>query len=137
MTTATQAASPRGRAIRAGLAVLGLSSLAIAALQALAPAAFVEHVGPFGQVNAHYVRDVASWYGAAGVVLLLAVDRPAWRVPVLALALVQGVLHLVNHVLDVGEADPAWLGPGDAGLLLATLGVTWWLLAAVRREAER
>lgn len=138
MTTATHlVARPRERAVRAGLAVLGIVSLAIAALQAFAPATFVEHVGPFGDVNAHYVRDVATWYAAAGVVLLLAVGRPAWRVPVLVLVLVQGVFHLVNHVIDIGEADPGWVGPGDALMLLAMLAVTWWLLVAARREEGR
>lgn len=137
MTTATHVGSPRERAIRAGLAILGVSYLAIAALQAFAPGSFVEHVGPFGELNAHYVRDVASWYGAAGIVLLLAAGRPAWRVPVLVLALLQGMFHFVNHIVDVGEADPAWLGPGDAVLLLATLGITWWLLAAAQKEEGR
>ena len=45
VTTATPA---RETAIRAGLGALGATSLAIAAFQAIDPASFVEHIGPFG-----------------------------------------------------------------------------------------
>jgi hypothetical protein len=42
--------------------------------------------------------------------------------------LLQNVLHAFSHLLDVGEADPAWLGPANllalvllSGLLVLTL----------------
>jgi hypothetical protein len=54
-------------------------------------------------------------------------------VPVLALAFIQYALHSVNHLIDVGEADPGWLGPANlVALLLATLLLGWML----RTEAE-
>ena len=57
--------------------------------------------------------DVATWYLALGAATLVSVRRVSWRVPVLALALVQYVLHALNHLIDIGEADPAWLGPAN------------------------
>ncbi|MCU0258019.1 MAG: hypothetical protein MUC84_01980 [Solirubrobacteraceae bacterium] len=128
---------PREHAVRLGLWVLGAAWLAIAALQILDPAAFVDVVGPYGAVNEHYVRDLASWYAAGGILLVLAASRPAWRVPVLLFTLIQGVLHLVNHVFDIGDADPGWMGPLNAVLLAATLGVTAWLLSAAQSGARR
>jgi hypothetical protein len=135
--TTTAHHTPRERAIRLGLWALGAAWLAIAALQIADPASFVEAIGPYGSVNEHYVRDLASWYAAGGILLLLAAGRPAWRVPVLLLTLIQGALHLVNHVADVDAADPSWMGPLNTALLAATLGVTWWLLTAARAETRR
>ncbi len=131
MTTATLS-PPRERALRAGLFVLGAASLAIGVFQAVDPTSFVDEIGPFGESNAHYVRDLATWSVAYGVVLLLAAGRPSWRVPALAFGVVQGALHLVNHVMDAGEADPGWMGPLNAVLLAGVLGVTVWLLLVAR-----
>jgi hypothetical protein len=45
--------------------------------------------------------------------VLVAVRRREWRGPVLVLVLLQNVLHALNHLLDVGEADPRGSGrPG-------------------------
>ena len=72
--------------------------------------------------------DVATWYLALGGALLVAVRRESWRVPVLALALGQYVLHSVNHLVDVGEADPSWLGPADfVSLTLGAVLLAWML----------
>ena len=81
------------------------------ALLWLAPGFFYETIGPFGPRNDHYMGDLATWYLALGALALVAVRRREWRGPVLALALGQNVLHAMNHLLDVGDADPAWLGP--------------------------
>jgi len=135
VTTATPA---RETAIRAGLGALGATSLAIAAFQAIDPASFVEHIGPFGTASGHYLRDLATWAAAYGVCLLVAIHRPAWRLPVLAVGIVQGALHLINHVADAGNAAPVSTGIADAVLLAAVLAVTVWLYLAVREtEANR
>lgn len=123
--------------LRPALLVLGAFHLALGAFQAFAPHAFHDAVGPFGAANDHYVRDVATWTIALGVVLLLAVRRPSWRVPVLAFAALQYLLHTVNHLLDVGDADPAWLGPFDAVTLAALSAVLLWLLHTAARTAGR
>ena len=65
---------------------------------AIAPGTFYEEIGPYGAENGHYVGDVAAFYLAAGIALAVAVDRPAWRVPVLTLVAVWCGLHALNHL---------------------------------------
>ena len=76
-----------------GIAAFALIELLLAVFAAGAPHAFYTAIGPFGAFNAHYLRDVASFEGAMGAALLVAVFRPSWRVPVLALTTVQFALH--------------------------------------------
>ncbi len=142
---ATQATAPQQRpragappwsSLSVGLAAFAFVELALALMMALAPHAFYVAIGPFGAYNAHYIRDVASFEAALGVALLLAVRRPGWRVPVLALATIQFALHSLNHLLDVGNAHPAWAGYFDfftlaaATVLLARL----WRAASIENE---
>jgi peptidoglycan/LPS O-acetylase OafA/YrhL len=94
----------------------------------LTPGFFYDEIGPFGPRNDHYMADVATWYLALGAALLMAVRRESWRVPVLTLALVQYVLHSINHLIDIGDADPSWLGPADfVSLSLGAVLLAWML----------
>jgi peptidoglycan/LPS O-acetylase OafA/YrhL len=94
----------------------------------LTPGFFYDEIGPFGPRNDHYMADVAAWYLALGAALLMAVRRESWRVPVLTLALVQYVLHSINHLIDIGDADPSWLGPADfVSLSLGAVLLAWML----------
>jgi hypothetical protein len=103
------------------------------ALLWLTPGFFHDEIGPFGARNDHYMGDLATWYLALGAAAFVAARRVSWRVPVLALAFLQYALHSVNHLIDVGEADPGWLGPANfVAILLATLLLGWML----RTEAE-
>ena len=53
--------------------------------------------------------------------------------PVLVVAFAQNALHAVNHLIDIGDADPSWLGPFNlVSLVLVTLLLAWML----RREGE-
>jgi hypothetical protein len=79
---------------------------------------------------------MASWELALGVAALLAVGRPRWRVAVLALATIHFGLHGINHLVDVSEADPGWLGPFDLGALALGAVVLGWLLARARTETS-
>jgi len=134
-TTAAPAAhSHRETAIRAGLAVLGASSLLTALLMVADPSGFLDEVGGFGAANDHLVRDVATWVAAYGAALLIAVRLLSWRVPVLALGVAQGVLHAVNHLADAGIASPSWKGLANVAVLGGITLVTAWLLVAARRE---
>jgi hypothetical protein len=64
----------------------------------------------------------------------VALRRESWRVPVLSLAFIQYALHSVNHLIDVGEADPSWLGPANlVSLVLTTLLLGWMWRATPRR----
>ncbi len=117
---------------RGALWALGLYQLALGAWMAVAPRSFFDTAGPFGVRNDHYIRDMATWELTLAAVALVAVRRPGWRVPVLGVAVVHYALHAVNHLVDVGEADPGWVGPFALGaLVVATVA----LAALLRREA--
>ena len=110
--------------------VFAVGQIVIGLLLWLTPGFFFESIGPYGRRNDHYMGDVASWYLALGAVTLVALRRESWRVPVLAFAFIQYALHSLNHLIDVGEADPSWLGPANlASLLLTTLLLGWMLRA--------
>ena len=130
-TTSTPAATDtRERAVRAGIGMLGAISLVTGLWMAIAPASFFDALGPFGTRNSHYLRDMATWQLAVGAGLLVAVGRPSWRRPMIAVGAVQALLHTLNHVLDMGDADPAWVGVFDTLTLAATLGLFAWLWSA-------
>ena len=105
----------------------GALHLASGLFMALAPRAFYDQVGTFPPFNAHYLRDLATWYVAFGVALLLAVRRPAWQLPLLALAVLQYALHVVNHLVDIGDPEPAWKGPVTAVALALIGGLLAWM----------
>src|SRR4051794_28992560 len=108
------------RALPAGVAALAATNLVLGLWMVLAPRSFYDAIGPFGPFNAHYVRDVSTWQLAFGGALAVAVRRPSWRAPLLGFAVLQFGLHTLNHVVDIGDADPRWVGVFDA----VTLGVT-------------
>ena len=111
-------------AFAAGQVVLGL-------LLWLTPGFFYDEIGPYPPRNDHYMADIATFYLALGAAGLVAVRRVSWQVPVLALALVQYALHSVNHLIDIGDAEPSWLGPANfVSLVLTTVLLAWML----RRE---
>ena len=100
----------------------------------LTPGFFHESIGPYGPRNDHYMGDLASWYLALGAVALVALRRESWRIPVLVFAFIQYSVHSVNHLIDVGEADPSWLGPANLVSLVLTTLLLGWMLRA-RQEA--
>jgi hypothetical protein len=114
--------------------VAGLYHLALGVMMALAPRTFFEEIGAYPPYNEHYVRDVATLYLALGAVLVAATRRRAWQAPLLAFAVLQYGLHLVNHLVDVGDSEPGWLGPVNAIVLAAIGAGLWWLL---RRTGDR
>lgn len=116
------------------LIAFGVGQIVLGLLLWLAPGFFHDEIGPYGPQNDHYMADVASFYLALGAVALVAVRRAAWRLPVLVFAVIQYGLHSLNHLIDIGESDPSWLGPANfASLLLTTLLLGGLLL---RREGE-
>lgn len=123
-------------ALRPLLVAFGAGQLILGALLWAAPGTFFEEIGPYGTRNDHYMGDLASWYLALGAAALVAVRRSSWRVPVLALALLQYLLHSVNHLIDVGEADPEWLGPATLISLVLTAALLGWMLRAAAQERE-
>jgi hypothetical protein len=119
--------------LRSLLLALGVTQLALGAFQAIAPGTFFDAVADFGERNDHYLRDVSTLYLALGIVLIMAATRPTWRAPVLAFATLQYAFHSLNHLIDIGDADPGWVGPFD----FASLALFALLLAYVMRETAR
>ena len=137
---------PRGQAlsaappgtVTAGIACFAVVELLIALFMAIAPHAFYENVGPFGLVNDHYIRDLATYNAAIGVALTASIRRPSWRVPVLALTTIQYALHSVNHLVDIGNAHPKYLGYVNFFVIaIATALLAWlWRVAAAEERAR-
>jgi hypothetical protein len=121
------------RRIRQALLALGVGQLALGAVLAIAPGAFFDAIADYGTRNDHFLRDISTLYLALGLALLLAVDRPTWRVPVLAFATIQYALHALNHLLDIGDADPGWVGPFN----FVTLALVAVIFGYVLRERSR
>jgi hypothetical protein len=118
-----------------GLAAFAAVELGLALFTVISAHAFYTAIGPFGAFNPHYLRDVASFEGAIGIALVLAIQRPSWRVPVLALATFQFALHSLNHLFDIGKAHPAWTGYFDFFSLFAATVLLAWLWRMASTEA--
>ncbi len=110
-----------------------MGQLGLGVWQALSPGTFFDALADFGARNDHFLRDISTMYLALGVVLVVAINRPSWRVPVLAFAALQYGLHSINHLIDIGDADPGWIGPFD----FVTLALTALALAFALRESSR
>jgi hypothetical protein len=127
---------PAPSVVTVGLIAFAVIQLGLGLFMAASPHDFYTAVGPFGAFNAHYVRDVASFYGAIGIGLVLAIRRVSWRVPVLALTTIQYALHSVNHLLDIGKAHPVWTGYFDFFSLAAATVLLAWLWRAAAQETR-
>ena len=117
----------------AGYAVL---HVALGAWQLISPGSFFDAIGPFGTPNSHYTRDVGTFTLALGVAFAIAYRWPAWRPGVVGYALLQYAFHSINHLADIGDADPKWVGPVDFALLALTTLILAWTLREVLRERQ-
>src|SRR4029079_4325743 len=118
----------RERLLAGGTLGLGIVQLGLGVWMAVAPESFFDAIGGFGPFNDHYVRDVSTFSLALGLGLVVASRRPSWRVPVRWVALLQYAFHVVNHVVDVGDAEPGWVGPADVISLAVGAGAFALLL---------
>ena len=71
-----------------------------------------------------------------GAALLMAMRRVSWRVPVLFLVALQYALHTINHLIDIADTDPGWLGPFNFVSLLALTFIIGWVLHGAARPAR-
>jgi hypothetical protein len=124
------------RLARAAVLFYGAYHVIVGLALAVAPHLFFRTLGPFGAYNRHYAGDSATFELALGGGLLAAASRPAWRLPLLVVTAAQAVLHAINHLIDIDNADPAWVGVFDAVTLVILAGVAVWVVAVARR-AER
>jgi hypothetical protein len=122
--------------LEVGIGAFAILHIGLALFMAVSPHGFYTDVGPFEAYNAHYIRDVASFYAAFGLGLALALRRPAWRVPMLTITAAQYALHSVNHLIDIGKAHPTWLGYFDFSTLAAATLLLAWLLRVALAEAS-
>ena len=122
--------------MRPALLALAASSLALGLFIVVAPGAFFDAIADFGPRNDHDLRDNAAFYLAAAAGLAVAAGRPSWRAPVLALVTLQYGIHALNHLLDIGDAEPSWIGPLDAALLLGGTALLALMFRAALRDEE-
>lgn len=116
-----------------GFYLVGLSLVMIAAL-----GFFFEQIAPIGVRNDHYILDGATFQLAFGAGALVAARRRDWRVPVLAMLTFQFVLHALNHLKDIDDASPHWLGVANfAGLAAGGLLLVWLLRYALSEKGRR
>ena len=123
-------------ALRPILALLGVYHLGLGVVMVLAPRTFFDEIASYGAFNDHYIRDVASFYLALGAVLLVAVARASWQVPLLVFALLQYALHVINHLWDIADAEPSWIGPANVASLALIAIVIVWLLRGGRERGD-
>lgn len=130
---ASAASAPR--VLEAGIALFAVVYLSQALVMVISPHSFYKSIGGFDSYNPHYLRDVATFAAALGVGLAVSLGRPAWRVPMLAVATVQYGLHTINHLVDIDIAHPEWTGYFDFfSLAASTLVLAWLLRTAIARE---
>ena len=111
-----------------GLGAFGLYEIALGLFMVVAPGTFFSELAAFGPRNDHYIQDMATFELPLGVLFLVGAYRPSWRVPALTFGVLHFALHAVSHLLDIGDADPAWLGPVDFVALTIGTAVLGWLL---------
>lgn len=118
---------------RLGIAGFAVYFWTIAILMSVAPKFFFTHIGPFGALNVHYIRDTATFNAAFAAGLTVAYRRASWQVPMLFCVTVQFALHSINHLVDIDAAHPHWLGPAD----FTSLTLSAVLLAVLLARALR
>jgi hypothetical protein len=124
------------RSLRVVLAITGAYLVASGLLALIAPDTFFDDIGRYGVENSHYVGDVGAFLAAAGIGVLLSVNRPAWRAPLLWVGAVWFGLHALNHLFDIGEARSDARGILDTVLLaLGAIGAAY--LARVSERLRR
>ncbi len=123
-----------GRILRPALIALTILHLALGVYMAVAPGSFYDAIGPFEARNDHYIRDVSTFYLAFGAASALAISRPSWRAPVLGLMAIEYALHAVNHLVDIGDADPSWVGYSDFASIALFAVLLAWLTRVAMRE---
>jgi hypothetical protein len=124
------------RQLRLAILVLAVGQFALGLWMALSPGSFFDSFAGYGLRNDHYIRDVATLYLALGLVFAAASGRPSWRTPVLLFAVLQYAFHLVNHLVDIADSEPPWIGPVNV-IALAGVEVVLVVLLRSSRVAKR
>jgi hypothetical protein len=124
------------RALKVILVAAGVYNVLLGLLALVAPDTFFDDIGRYGIENSHYVGDVGAFQLAAGIGLLLAVNRPTWWAPLLWVGALWFGLHALNHAFDTGEARSDARGWFDT-VALALIGLGSAYLARVAEDLQR
>ena len=123
------------RELRWALVFPGLFLLVTGVMAMVAPDTFFRQIGDYGVENSHYVGDVGAFQAAAGIGVLIAIRRPAWRAPLLWVGAAWFGLHSLNHLFDIGEARSDGRGIFDTvALALGGVGSAYLALASDRLQ---
>lgn len=120
------------RALRIAIGAVAAVNLAIGLYAGIAPGSFYDKIATYGAENGHFVGDIATAYLAIGVGLVIAISRPGWRVPLLAVTAIWWGLHALNHLGDIDEASSDAKGIADTieiGLGAVAIGYLGWVAA--------
>jgi hypothetical protein len=124
------------RTMRVVVAALAVFHVGEGLWMVFSPDSFFDVIGQYGLENTHYVGDVGAFVLAYGIALLIAVGRPSWRTPLLAVGALWYAFHALNHLFDIDEARSDGRGIADTVLLaLGSAALAW--LAAVSNRLER
>jgi hypothetical protein len=129
--------------LRAILLVAAVYHLLLGAFMFFAPGGFYDSLGKFPPQNDHYIKDVATFYIALGVVFYISVRQRSWRTPVLVFAALEYAIHAINHLVDVGDAATDFRGWFDffsialIALILTALASFAWRVRPDEPEVEQ
>lgn len=118
------------------LATQGVILVGLSVFMLVAPGAFFEAIGPFGERNDHYTRDAATFQLALGALAIVAARQRVLRPAAIGVLALQFLLHLVTHLVDMDEAVPRSVGVVDAVALALGLVLLGWM-ASLERKARR
>ena len=124
---------PRVDVVGVVLAVQGVILVGLSSFMLVAPGAFFEAIGPFGERNDHYTRDAATFQLALGALAITAARRRVLRPATIGVLALQFLLHLANHLVDLNEAVPRSVGFVDAAALTLGIVLLAWMALAERR----
>lgn len=122
------------RFVPIGVALLGAAQLLTGVVMLADAGFFYEQVASFAPENGHFIRDIGTYNVAIGLGLLWAVRAPSWRLPLLAVGLVQYVLHAINHLVDIDATEESAHGPANFAAVAIGAGFVALLMYA---EASR
>ena len=131
---------PVERFVPLGVALLGLVQTLTGVVMLVDARFFYDRVASFAPENEHFIRDIGTFTLALGLALLWSVRAPAWRLPLLAFALLQYAMHGVNHLVDIDATRTDSHGPVNFIAIAAGTGFVLLLLhgeRARRRTAGR
>ncbi|GAB09606.1 hypothetical protein GOARA_043_00810 [Gordonia araii NBRC 100433] len=115
--------------------VFGVYCAVLGAWQIISPGSFFELVGPFGGRNDHYIRDAATFELANAVLLLGALRWHSWRTAALVFTAARFGMHTLNHLWDIGQADPYWVGVVD--FVFLAISTAWLVVALLITRSDR